>query len=125
MANQNMNTSTLLNGRLSFIIPNYIKFLIALIAIAFILPNNLNAQCNAIIGSSIDPTQGCDPLPILFGDLSQGFILSTRWDFGDGSPIDSSTNPLHTFYSNGKLIKERKLEGDLLPEVKQKIFPKE
>ena len=43
---------------------------------------------------------GCAPLPINFVNQSTG-ANAYSWDFGDGSPIDTSANPSHTFTSSG------------------------
>lgn len=51
-----------------------------------------------------DTTYGGNELTVQF-DASQsyapfGFPISFEWDFGDGSAIDTSTSPLHTFLVN-------------------------
>lgn len=55
-----------------------------------------NAQCTAVIGSNIDPLEGCDILTIQFNDLSSGTVTRS-WDFGDGSPTVVAQNPVHSF----------------------------
>ncbi|MCK4922737.1 MAG: PKD domain-containing protein, partial [Bacteroidales bacterium] len=57
---------------------------------------NSNSQCNAVMGSHIDPIEGCETLTILFNDLSIG-VNSRTWDFGDGSEISVAQNPSHSF----------------------------
>ncbi len=59
------------------------------------------SQCTAIIGSNIDPLEGCDILTIQFNDLSGG-VVSRSWDFGDGSPVVGAQNPVHSFTTNGR-----------------------
>lgn len=39
--------------------------------------------------------------PINFSNTSSGTNLSYEWDFGDGSPINTDTNPTHTFTAPG------------------------
>ena len=46
------------------------------------------------------PTSGSAPLTVTFTDNSSGSITSRLWDFGDGS-TSTSTNPNHTYSSNG------------------------
>jgi PKD repeat protein len=47
------------------------------------------------------PTSGRAPLVVAFDSAtssdSDGTIVSRSWDFGDGSPLDSSTAPSHTY----------------------------
>lgn len=59
------------------------------------------SQCTAIIGSNIDPLEGCDVLTIQFNDLSGG-VVSRSWNFGDGSPVVGAQNPVHSFTTNGR-----------------------
>lgn len=37
----------------------------------------------------------------VFSNASTGTNLSYSWDFGDGSPVDNTLNPIHTFSSAG------------------------
>jgi PKD repeat protein len=47
------------------------------------------------------PTSGKAPLDVAFSSAgsvdSDGTIASYSWDFGDGSPLDTSANPSHTY----------------------------
>ena len=43
----------------------------------------------------------CIGNPMIFNNLSTGAGLSYSWDFGDGSPISSQQNPVHTYTQNG------------------------
>jgi PKD repeat protein len=47
-----------------------------------------------------NPTSGITPLAVSFDNNSQN-ANSYRWDFGDGSPIDTSENPTHTYTQPG------------------------
>ena len=47
-----------------------------------------------------DPTSGNPSLVVNFDNNSQN-ANSYRWDFGDGSPIDTSENPTHTYTQPG------------------------
>jgi gliding motility-associated-like protein len=58
--------------------------------------NNPLAANASIIG----PSSGCAPLMVNFLNQSTGADLYS-WNFGDGSPTDTSTNPNHTFTSTG------------------------
>src|SRR6185436_10139121 len=46
------------------------------------------------------PRGGCEPFTVAF--INNTSSSSTYlWDFGDGSPVDTSSNPTHTFSSTG------------------------
>ncbi|MEL6651898.1 MAG: PKD domain-containing protein, partial [Bacteroidota bacterium] len=54
---------------------------------------------------SLDLDEGCDSLTVNFTDLSSSTRAYTHsWDFGDGSPLVSTTNPSHTFGAAGTYI---------------------
>ena len=58
------------------------------------------AQCIA----SFNSTQpNCPDVQFLDGSFADfpASITSRAWDFGDGSPVDSTTNPTHTYAANG------------------------
>ncbi len=76
-------------------------------------PQNLSTNCNlAALKISFDlqnpdavaaangPLTGCVPLTIQFQNNSTS-ATSYSWDFGDGSPIDNSVNPSHTYTTAG------------------------
>ena len=47
-------------------------------------------------------TSKCQPpLTVNFQDLSTGGAVGWEWDFGDGSPVDNTQNPSHTYTSFG------------------------
>jgi len=58
-------------------------------------------------GSTADfiasPTLGCAPLTVNFTDqsVSSSPIVSRSWDFGDGSPLNTTENPTHVYSSPG------------------------
>jgi len=79
---------------------NCIKRVLLLVVFSWIFSNGYS-QCTAIIGSNIDPLEGCDILTIQFNDLSSS-VVSRTWDFGDGSPIVGAQNPVHSFTTNGR-----------------------
>ncbi len=70
------------------------------VVLVFILPKAYS-QCNAVIGTNIDPAEGCTNLGIQFNDLSQG-VVSRTWDFGDGSPTVVAQNPSHSFITGDR-----------------------
>ena len=37
----------------------------------------------------------------VFDNLSQGDIASVEWDFGDGTPVQNSTDATHTYSAEG------------------------
>lgn len=52
-------------------------------------------------------TTGCDGLTCQFVDRSadpDGRIMSWSWDFGDGSPLDTSRYPAHTYGGGGRFV---------------------
>jgi subtilisin family serine protease len=44
---------------------------------------------------------GPAPMSVTFNNTSWGSITNYSWQFGDGSPLSSATNPSHTFTNNG------------------------
>ncbi|MCK5119719.1 MAG: lamin tail domain-containing protein, partial [Candidatus Latescibacteria bacterium] len=46
---------------------------------------------------SASPTEGLDTLTVAFTDQSAGLIHRVLWDFGDGSPADTTRSPSHTY----------------------------
>jgi uncharacterized repeat protein (TIGR01451 family) len=50
---------------------------------------------------TVEPDSGSLPLTVQFSDLSTGDPTAWAWDFGDGSVIDSSSHPLHTYALTG------------------------
>ena len=57
---------------------------------------------NPIAGFTNDATLDCAPLIVNFTNTSIGAVTYS-WDFGDGSPLDNSTDPTHT-YNNTSLF---------------------
>lgn len=52
-------------------------------------------------------TSACENQLISFTDNSstgQGTITSWQWDFGDGSPLENSQNPVHTFTNDSTFL---------------------
>ena len=50
---------------------------------------------------SADVLSGCVPLDVQFTSASGGAGTTYIWDFGDGSPVDTAVNPLHTYGDSG------------------------
>ena len=52
---------------------------------------------------SSDVTNGCAPLVVSFTDSTVGSLQpdSWSWDFGDGSPVDTTQNPVHVYTNAG------------------------
>jgi gliding motility-associated-like protein len=44
-----------------------------------------------------DKVKGCTPLPVNFTNQSSAGAISYEWDFGDGSPKETTASPSHTF----------------------------
>ncbi|HYH01991.1 MAG TPA: PKD domain-containing protein, partial [Bacillota bacterium] len=49
----------------------------------------------------VNPKLGCQPLNVQLTDLSFN-AQQYKWDFGDGSPVDTNQNPNHTYTQPGK-----------------------
>jgi len=47
-----------------------------------------------------DTSAGCSPFLVDFTNFSSANSVSFRWNFGDGSAIDTNRNPTHTFNNN-------------------------
>jgi len=56
-----------------------------------------------IVNFTGTPLKGCSPLTVQFTDqtVSQFQITSRVWNFGDGSPVSDSTNPIHVYITPG------------------------
>ncbi|HPS84740.1 MAG TPA: PKD domain-containing protein, partial [Bacteroidales bacterium] len=50
---------------------------------------------------SADVLSGCVPLDVQFTSASGGAGTTYIWDYGDGSPVDTAVNPLHTYGDSG------------------------
>jgi gliding motility-associated-like protein len=67
----------------------------------FLEEGSFNSGTPIVAAASIaGASTGCAPLPVNFINQSTGADVYS-WDFGDGSPADTSTNPSHTFTSTG------------------------
>lgn len=72
-----------------------------------------NAAPTAVITAT--PITGTSPLVVNFSSAGSAdsdagdFILGYEWDFGDGSAIDKSAGPTHTFLSGGTFIVKLKV----------------
>jgi gliding motility-associated-like protein len=67
----------------------------------FLEEGSFNSGAAVVAAASIaGASSGCAPLPVNFLNQSTGADIYT-WDFGDGSPLDNSINPSHTFNSTG------------------------
>lgn len=49
------------------------------------------------ISFTATPENGCSPLQVSFTNTSDNSAIHFSWDFGDGSEIDTTENPVHTF----------------------------
>jgi len=62
-----------------------------------------------VAAASATPKAGLAPLTVNFssagsGDPDTGQTITYSWDFGDGSPPDTSPNPSHTYAANGNYV---------------------
>jgi len=63
--------------------------------------DSIHAQMVPIAGFTLDQTEGCTPLNVLFNNTSyQTEQASYRWDFGNGN-TSTETNPRQVYYETG------------------------
>ncbi len=48
-----------------------------------------------------DAPSGCAPLQVAFSDQTLGSVDTYSWNFGDGSPVSTAQNPVHTYEEPG------------------------
>ena len=77
------------------------RILYCLLLLIFFSGSKLYSQCNATIGSNVDPIEGCEVLTVQFNDLSTGAV-SRSWDFGDGAPASMAQNPVHSYNAGSR-----------------------
>ena len=65
---------------------------------SFKIDFQINYEVDARFSAS--PKIGCQPLTVVFSNESTK-AKKYFWDFGDGSPIDTSKNPVHTYQNPG------------------------
>ncbi|MEO7922091.1 MAG: PKD domain-containing protein [Chitinophagaceae bacterium] len=62
----------------------------------------INVNPRPVADFSAPVTSKCEPpLTVNFQDLSTGGATAWEWNFGDGSPVSNSQNPVHTYTSYG------------------------
>mgnify|MGYP000220572537 CR=1 FL=1 len=66
-------------------------------------PAFANVICPAADFAALPDTAGCHPFTVDFDNLSTNACCYI-WDFGDGSPIDSTANPTHTFFNTSATV---------------------
>ena len=71
--------------------------------IATILTISICASAQTFAVFYSDVSSGCSPLVVNFTNSSIG-ATSYVWDFGDGSPTSTVTNPTHTFTTSGTFV---------------------
>jgi gliding motility-associated-like protein len=57
--------------------------------------NIITVYPSPVFNLTMTPSNGCTPLNVNFSSIPG--VLNYRWDFGDGSPINFSSNPSHVF----------------------------
>ena len=57
----------------------------------------INAFPPPVAAFQANPTSGPASLSVAFTNTSTGVISGVEWDFGDGSPIATGQNPIHTY----------------------------
>ena len=63
---------------------------------------NLQAQCNADFSYMQNgPTTVFTDLSTINPSWSTNYSVTWEWDFGDGTPISTQQNPVHTYANNG------------------------
>lgn len=66
-------------------------------------PGELDIVVPPVAIIDMSDTLGCLPLGVQFGDSSikPNPIASTTWNFGDGSPLDTTSHPFHLYTATG------------------------
>jgi gliding motility-associated-like protein len=67
------------------------------------IKKTLQVYPQVFAGFTMLPSQGCSPLSINFPAVSG--VVTYTWDWGDGSPITNSVNPVHVF-TNTTLVNQ-------------------
>jgi len=67
-----------------------------------------------------DPTSGCVPLTVNFGDLSSGPVISWSWDFGDGG-TSTAQNPSHEYTSAGTYTVSLTVTSEICSDTETRI----
>ena len=83
------------------------KMFCTLILASLIMPMtaaSVSAANGAIVTNSFyaDHTSGVAPLDVHFTSVHTGPPATYRWNFGDGTPIDTNPNPDHTYLAPGR-----------------------
>jgi PKD repeat protein len=63
--------------------------------------DSINRPAATVAEFSGTPVTGTAPLTVAFTDNSTGDPDTWSWDFGDGSALDNTQNPSHTYNDNG------------------------
>ena len=65
--------------------------------------SSVNITINSYPSISFDasPTSGCEPVTVTFNNGTDPSTSKYIWNFGDNSPTDTTTNPVHTYNSTG------------------------
>jgi PKD repeat protein len=99
----NIGTSTMQNPVYTYSSPGVYN-------VRLLLVDTNGIQCNQSLVISVGSATYCNfmysptgpaPSTVSFMSTSTGPVVGYQWDFGDGSPIDSSANTSHTYTSNG------------------------
>lgn len=84
-------------------------------------------QTQAVI--STIQSEGCTPFTVQFSALNSVNATSYQWNFGDGSPTNTSTNPNYTFVNNSDTIQKytvrliaRKQQATNCPDTTEKVI---
>lgn len=77
-------------------------------------PDPVNLSPVAVLGAA--PTAGDAPLLVQFDSAGSsdpdGTIAAIEWDFGDGSPVDTTAAPGHTYVAEGTYLAELTVTDD-------------
>jgi|GEM_PF-4422930 len=79
-----------------------------------------NPTINADFRFSASPSNALD---IQFGDASTGPVSTWKWNFGDNTPDDTTTNPTHTYGRPGSYVVELEVTdgGSLRDQKSQRV----
>jgi len=75
------------------------KIILPLLVILSLYSGKSSAQCAAMFQWFVQP--GSTTVQFSDSSVSGGLPFSYSWNFGDGSPVDNTQNPVHAYATNG------------------------
>jgi PKD repeat protein len=59
---------------------------------------------------SVQTVDSCSPFPVHIQNFSSPGATQFEWDFGDGSPVDNTENPIHTYHNTTTTLRSDTLQ---------------